>query len=792
VSSVPNLDRVELEARLRFERLLADLSSGFINVPSGEVDHAIEAAQRRVCESLGLDVSVVWQWRPLDPERWTATHIYRRFEGPPPPEPMLAHEHVPWSLSLVRMGTPLLVPSTDAVPPEAARDKQTWDHFGIQATFGFPLSVGGSLPFGAVSFDSTEEGRTWPDAVVERLRLVAQAFANALARKRSDLALRESETRLKVAAEAANAGLWILDLRSGHYWLTRKSREMFSFAPEEDVTLDRFLALVHSDDRERVRQKIQEVVGSKSVGSVEYRVTGPDGATRWLQSQGRPGLDAHGEPDRLLGVTLDITAHKAAEERLRESEFRLAEGAELAGIGFYEVDNGVNVSYFDDHARSVFGVPAELQRGAPVLEFWLARVHADDRQRVIDARRQMAAGECDRVAVEYRYLHPTAGERWVHHLARVMLRGASGVELRTLGVVRDITSRRRAEEDLRESLAQIAEMKDRLQAESDYLKAEVGVMNRPREITGQSAAIGRVMHLVEQVAPTNAPVLVLGETGTGKELVSLAIHQLSPRRQHLMVKVNCAALPSGLIESELFGREKGAYTGALTRQVGRFEIASGSTLFLDEIGDLSLEVQAKLLRVLEQGEFERLGSPRTIKVDVRLIAATHRSLIEEVKAGRFREDLYYRLSVFPIHVPPLRDRAEDIPQLVWALLEDCCTRMGKKLLKVSRSTMEALQRRSWPGNIRELRNVIEYAAIMAKGDALTVLAPDRTDLAAARPTTLADAERQHILRALEATDWHIKGPNGAASVLGLNPATLYTRMKKLGLWPRPQATSRQA
>ena len=250
-----------------------------------------------------------------------------------------------------------------------------------------------------------------------------------------------------------------------------------------------------------------------------------------------------------------------------------------------------------------------------------------------------------------------------------------------------------------------------------------------------------------------------------------------------MVKVNCAALPSGLVESELFGREKGAYTGALTRQAGRFEVADGSTLFLDEVGELSLEVQAKLLRVLETGEFERLGSPKTIKVNVRLIAATHRDLAEDVRKGRFREDLYYRLNVFPILVPPLRERAEDIPLLVWAFLEEFSARMGKKITQVPRRTMEALQRYPWPGNVRELRNVIEHGAIVTTGETLKVPMLDDAAAVAAPRQTLADAERELILQTLETKGWTIKGPKGAAAALGLNPSTLYSRMKKLGIRP---------
>ena len=253
-----------------------------------------------------------------------------------------------------------------------------------------------------------------------------------------------------------------------------------------------------------------------------------------------------------------------------------------------------------------------------------------------------------------------------------------------------------------------------------------------------------------------------------------------------MVKVNCAALPSGLVESELFGREKGAFTGAVTRQIGRFEVADRSTLFLDEIGELSLDVQAKLLRVLEAGEFERLGSPRTIKADVRLIAATNRNLVEAIRQGRFREDLYYRLNVFPILVPPLRERAEDIALLVWTFLEEFCSRMGKKITQVPRRTMEALQRHAWPGNVRELRNVIEHAAIITTGDTLRVPMLGESAPVTAPSTTLADAEREHILRALERAGGRVKGPKGAAAELGLNPATLYSRMKKLGLRPRRQ------
>jgi transcriptional regulator with GAF, ATPase, and Fis domain len=264
-------------------------------------------------------------------------------------------------------------------------------------------------------------------------------------------------------------------------------------------------------------------------------------------------------------------------------------------------------------------------------------------------------------------------------------------------------------------------------------------------------------------------------------LVAQMIHRLSARHDHLMVTVNCAALPSGLVESELFGRERGAYTGALTRQVGRFEMADLSTIFLDEVGELPLDVQAKLLRVLETGTFERLGSPTTLKTSVRLIAATNRDLAEGIRNGRFREDLYYRLNVFPIAVPPLRERREDIPLLVWRFLEEFSARMGKRITQVPRRTMEALQRHPWPGNVRELRNVLEHAAILTTGDTLRVPMLEAGHAALPVARTLEAVERAHIVRVLEETGWHVKGPLGAAAMLGLEPSTLYSRMKKLGI-----------
>jgi transcriptional regulator with GAF, ATPase, and Fis domain len=309
-------------------------------------------------------------------------------------------------------------------------------------------------------------------------------------------------------------------------------------------------------------------------------------------------------------------------------------------------------------------------------------------------------------------------------------------------------------------------------------------------IIGRSRALRQVLDQINLVAATDSTVLLLGETGVGKEVLATHLHDMSVRRNRQMVRVNCSAIPATLIESELFGREKGAYTGSLARQIGRFELADRSTIFLDEIGDLPADVQVKLLRVLEERQIERLGSPQGIKVDVRIVAATHRKLEDRIIDGSFREDLFYRLNVFPIRVPPLRDRADDIPSLVWLFVEEFSRTFGKQIDAISRRDMEALQRYSWPGNIRELRNVVERSMILATTTRLSIALPARAESAGPagrRSLKMVDVEKEHVRSVLESTGWRIRGNGGAAELLGLQPTTLETRMLKLGL-TRPRLT----
>jgi len=481
----------ELEEHLRFESLLVDLSARFINLPADQVDGEIEDAQRRICECLGLDLSSLWQLSAENPPLLTLSHLYRPLGGPPIPEPMDAEEYFPWCLQQLTAGKVIAVSSIEDVPAEAARDQEIWRHYGIKTTLTVPLSAGGGPLFGALSFNTMRAERTWPEALVQQLQLVAQIFANALVRKRVDRELRESEARLSMATNAAGAGLWALDLETNHVWVTPKTRELFHFAPDQELTYESFFKVIHPEDRERVHQAVQQACQSREPLMIDYRVILPDGNIRWIDARGQLYLRSTGEPHRLMGVSLDIT------------------------------------------------------------------------------------------------------------------------------------ERKRLEGQLREQLREIEELKQRLEKENVYLQQEVQLLGEHTGIVGQSLAMKRVMAQVGQVAKTDSTVLIQGETGTGKELVARAIHRLSSRKDRPLVTVNCGSLPPTLIESELFGRERGAYTGALTQMIGRFEIADGSTLFLDEIGELPVEMQSKLLRVLEEGNFERLGSTKTLHVNVRVIAATN-------------------------------------------------------------------------------------------------------------------------------------------------------------------------
>jgi formate hydrogenlyase transcriptional activator len=425
-------------------------------------------------------------------------------------------------------------------------------------------------------------------------------------------------------------------------------------------------------------------------------------------------------------------------------------------------------------------------------------VHPDDQDRVMREIRALLASDMQIFETKYRLLGRDGTARW--YLARgTLVRDSNGKHIRHIGTSIDINALKRAEEALSEREWQLAR-------EKAYLEEEVRAESNFGDIVGECAALHAVLKSVRTVAATDSTVLIGGETGTGKELIARAVHDLSPRKGRTFVKLNCAAIPTGLLESELFGHEKGAFTGAIAQKVGRFELANQGTLFLDEVGDIPLELQPKLLRVLQEQEFERLGGTRTIRVNVRLVAATNRDLGQMVAENRFRSDLYYRLNVFPIALPPLRDRTDDIPRLVRHFTQRFAQRMGRRIETIPSEVMDALVRYHWPGNVRELQNVIERAVIISNGSTLTVSladlqwAPAASAIAtsaatavagvpapapAQAPMSLKDAGREYILGALRATNWVLGGPKGAAARLGMKRSTLYKKMQKLGI-SRPE------
>lgn len=480
---------------------------------------------------------------------------------------------------------------------------------------------------------------------------------------------------------------------------------------------------------------------------------------------------------RMLGdVFVSAMLRIESEIALRTMLERLDLAADSAHVGLWEYFPESAHFWVTDKVREHFGFPPDLHVSRDAV---LQRIHPDDRDKVITALKELIGGPGE-VSEEYRLQGPGDRIRWMFSRGRVVGFGEQD-QSRPMGVTMDITARKEMELQLRAKVEEVERLKRQVEQENEYLRYEAAVQDNQAEVLGSCEKMRAVMRQVQQVARTDSTVLLTGETGTGKGLIAQTIHRLSDRCKRPMVQVNCATLPGALVESELFGREKGAFTGALSRQKGRFEIADGSTLFLDEIAEMSLETQAKLLRVLQEGEFERLGSSQTIKVDVRLIAATNRDLEQEVQSGRFRRDLYYRLNVFPIYVPPLRERQEDIPRLVWEFVGEFGERMGKKMRRISTRDMNALQSYHWPGNIRELRNVIEHSLIVSQSDTLEVQRLASCTPSADEPRSLEDVERDYIQFILKTTKGRIKGANGAASILKMNPSTLYSRMRKLGI-----------
>ncbi len=770
--------RQSAEERHRFEALLAELSAAFVYLPVDEVDQAIDQWLVRLSEFLGVDQILISEFSP-DQTLYHITYSTLAPEINPFPK-NIDRNAFPWyTRQILSQFNVVLSRIPDDLPAEANAERQYCLEKGLKSSLSIPLSIRGSS-IGVLVFCTFHSFRIWPKQLVARLQVVGESFANAIARKRAEAEVMEHRARLAGIIESAMDGIITIDENQRVVLFNSAAEAMFGCSEAEAMgqPIERFLP-------ERFRELHREHIRAFKETFVTRRAMGKLGAIHGQRAGGSEfpieasisQVEAGGQ--KLYTVILrDITLREHAAAALRISEDRYRD----------IVENSLDlICTHDLSGRILSANPAMIQALGYAPDYYISdnsmrdmmapefRDQFDEYLAMI-TREGMASG--------LMMVETNKGERRIWEYNNTLR--LDGVDYPIVrGMARDVTERKRAEEALQTALAELSELKNQLQAENVYLQEEIRLTHNFTEIIGNSDALKYVLYKVEQVSAADTTVLIMGETGTGKELIARAIHQASPRKDRPLVKVNCATLPANLIESELFGHEKGAFTGAQSRKVGRFELANGGTLFLDEIGELPLELQPKLLRVLQDGEFERVGGSKTIKVDVRVIAASNRNLQLEVTKSLFREDLWYRLNVFPITVPPLRNRKEDITTLVNFFINQFSRKMGRGIKSVEPATMKALQNYGWPGNVRELSNVIERAVINTQGPVLQLAdkleAILNTGSHFANIKSFEELEREIIIQRLEHTNWKISGPGGAADSLGLNPSTLRTRMIKLGI-----------
>ena len=691
---------------------------------------------------------------------------------------------------------------------------------GVKSFCAVPLTTA-QRRLGALGLGSLQEA-AYSDADLEFLQQVARQVAVAVDNALNSQSvqgyqqqLTHERDRLRLLLEVNNAVVSRLDLRDVFAATTASLRRviphllasLYLYDPENEVV--RRHALVESSSGKGLLKE-------GLVGPVDSTPAGPairtgkpalfdEGDLKRLQSDVGRLLLAEGvksgccvplkSHNRLLG-SLNIASHNPGafsqddvdllsqvanqiaiavenalayqqitelKDKLTREEAYLTQAQRLTGVGSWAWDPSETHNYYSREVFNIFGL--DPAKGNPTLADFLRIYHPEDRKLIEEAEKKLVS-EGQGYDVKYRIIRPDGELRFVREVGTPV--PENGVVTGFVGACMDVTEQERMTQELRR--------------EKLYLEDEIRTEYNFEEIIGESAALKRILKQVETVAPTDSTALIQGETGTGKELIARAIHNLSKRRERTFVKMNCAAIPTGLLESELFGHERGAFTGAIAQKVGRFELAHQGTLFLDEVGDIPLELQSKLLRVLQEQEFERLGSNRTIRVDVRLVAATNRDLPQMVADKQFRSDLYYRFNVFPIVSPPLRDRPEDIPVLVRYFAQKHARRMNKRIETIPAEAMATLSKYHWPGNIRELENLIERSVILSHGPDLHVPLGELKAPATAAPNggaTLEVAEREHILRVLRETNWVIGGLSGAAARLGMKRTTLQSKMRKL-------------
>ena len=553
----------------------------------------------------------------------------------------------------------------------------------------------------------------------------------------------------------------------------------------EDVQGWRWTAVIHPEDVAGIVEKWRTSLATGEPFEAETRVRRADGVYRWFLHRKVALRDDCGKIVRWYGSSIDIEDRKQAEDALRRSEAYLAEAQRLSHTGSFGWNTSTGEIFWSEETYRITGFDRSRR---PTLDLVFQRVHPDDLA-LVRQTLDRTAQKGTNLDFEHRLLMPDGSTRYVHVIGRP-LKNESGC-LEFVGSVMDITAAKRSQRELQQALQEIAVLKDQLYKENIALRAEIGEASMFEEIVGGSPLLKGVLARVAKVAPTDSTVLITGETGTGKELIARAIHKRSQRSGRAFVKVSCAAIPHSLIASELFGHEKGAFTGALQRRLGRFELAEGGTILLDEIGELPTEMQIALLRVLQEREFERVGGNQSIRADVRIIAATHRDLPAVIVTGGFRSDLFYRINVFPIEIPPLRERREDIPMLVRYFIDRYARKAGKRIRSVSNKTLELLQSYPWPGNIRELQNVIERSVIVCDTENFSVdeswlsRGPVPTQsVDQALPEKLAIEEKAMIETALAQTRGQVAGAFGAAAKLGMPASTLESKIKTLKISKR--------
>jgi PAS domain S-box-containing protein len=649
----------------------------------------------------------------------------------------------------------------------------------VSGTLGEDLAVE-ALKIGATDYIlKTRLSRLGPSV----LRALREAKERA-ERRRAEESLRRSETYLAEAQQLSGTGSFGWNHSSGEIFWSDETFRIFESDPTTKPTIELVIQRTHPADRELVRQTIESAAAAGNGFDFEHRLIMPDGSVKWVRVVSHPATSEVLGGLLYVGAVTDITDRKLAEQTLRRSQGYLAEAQKLTRSGSWAWDVHTRDVFWSLEMFRIFGYDPKKVR--PTLVHFLERVHPEDRPSVEQrAKEELAQKVSADSEGEYRIVLPDGTIKHLRSIAHPVM-NESGEVTEVFGTTMDVTEQHEARAALETAFEQIKILKDQLYHENIALREEIDRSSMFEEIVGESPALQAVLARVAKVATTDSTVLVTGETGTGKELIARAIHKRSPRASHAFVSVNCAAVPPSLITSELFGHEKGAFTGATQRRLGRFELAEGGTLFIDEVGELPLETQIALLRVLQEREFERVGGSKTIRANVRVIAATNRDLQASTDTGAFRSDLYYRLNVFPIEMPSLRERKEDIPLLVEYFIDRYASKAGKKIRGINRATLDSLKAYAWPGNIRELQNVIERSVIVCETENFTVdeswISQKLHATDKGTPTLLkmpASEEKKAIEAALADARGRVSGPSGAAAKLGVPPSTLDSKIRAL-------------